>query len=71
MHTISELLENSRRIDERLRKGKAEPVVVSDKDAVIVDHEARIEALEARIDELMSIKPKRGRPRKANVQSAA
>ena len=66
MHTISELLENARRIDERLKNRDEAPVVVAHQDAVIVDHEARIEALEARIEELMIQKPRRGRPRKTS-----
>ena len=68
MPSIQELLANSREIDARLKqKTQPEPVVVAHQDAVIVDHESRIEALEAQVQELLSAKPRRGRPRKSDA----
>ena len=69
MTDINALLANSREIDERLKKSKQpEPVSVAEQDAVIVDHECRIEELERAVSELIAARqtPRRGRPRKSN-----
>lgn len=70
MPSIQELLANSREIDARLKqKTKPEPVSVAAQDAVIVDHECRIEELERLVSELMAAKPasRRGRSRKSDA----